>query len=143
MRKPTYKGMNRARKLLALMKKRRGYILPIHQIMAEFDPAFLESYETFLNATFLTPRSLDRKTKELILVSVLTAIAAPPYHVRTHISAAIAAGASERQVLEALQLVMPAVGAARFMEGINSWLEATQAPTAGQGTPSKMPQEFR
>lgn len=130
MRKQTGKGVNRANKLLALMKKRRGYILPFHKTMAEFDPTFLESYETFLKATLLAPRSLDRTTKELILVSVLTAIAAPPHHVRTHIMAAIASGASERQVLEALQLVMPAVGVARFMEGIHSWLEATQATRA-------------
>src|SRR5437870_3600943 len=110
------------------MKKRRGYILPFHELLAAHDPGFLRSYDAFLDAALLSQRELDRKTKELVLTGVLTAIAAPRGHIAAHFRAAIAAGATKTEVLEALELVLPSAGVARFMEGLEIWQEELVAP---------------
>jgi 4-carboxymuconolactone decarboxylase len=115
-------------RLLRSMKRRRGYILPFHELLASRDPAFLRSYDAFLDATLLAQRRLDRRTKELVLTGVLTAIAAPRKHIAAHVQAAIAAGATQEDVLEALELVLPSAGVARFMEGLEVWEEAIRQP---------------
>lgn len=119
--------MERVSRLLASMKERRGYLLPFHVLLAEHDPEFLESYNALLEAAFLDPRALDRRTKELVLIGILTAISAPASHIEAHMRAALAAGASSKEVLEGLELVMPSAGAARFMEGLEVWHKVVQA----------------
>jgi 4-carboxymuconolactone decarboxylase len=103
------------------MKDRRGYVLPFHEALAAHDPQFLQAYDAFLDVAFLAQRGLDRRTKELVLVAVLTAVAAPRAHIAAHVRAATEAGATTKDVLETLELVLPSAGVARFMEGMEVW----------------------
>jgi 4-carboxymuconolactone decarboxylase len=127
--------MNNEQSSLESMRKRRGYLMPFHVLLAEHDPEFLASYDALLETTLLQPRALDRRTKELVLVGILTAISAPPSHLDTHIRAAMKAGASDKETLQALELVMPSAGVARFMEGVETWSKIIGVDSAATAEP--------
>lgn len=112
---------------LAEIERKRGYVLDLHRTLAARDPAFLERYEDFLGAAFLAERSLDRREKELIYVGTLTALGTPRAHLVAHMRAAVANGASEQEVLEALELVLPPAGVPRFIEAMEAFEEAFPA----------------
>lgn len=120
-------------RMLAEIEARRGYVLDMHKTLAELDPAFLAHYEDFLGAAFLAERSLDRREKELIYAGVLTALSTPRSHLVAHLRAARAAGASEAQILEALELVLPPVGVPRFIEAMAAFEEAFGGAAAPPG----------
>lgn len=121
--------------MLAEIERKRGYLLDLHRTLAARDPAFLAHYESFLGAAFLAERALDRREKELIYVGVLTALSTPRSHLVAHMRAAAAAGASEQQVLETLELVLPPAGVPRFIEAMAAFEEAfpTEPPPDPRG----------
>jgi 4-carboxymuconolactone decarboxylase len=110
--------------LLEELTRKRGYVLEMHKVLAEHDPALLQAYENFLAHAYLGEGSLDRRTKELIYVAVLTALSSPQSHIVAHIRAGLAAGATPGEMLEVLQQILPPAGVPRFIEGIDAWLEA-------------------
>lgn len=114
--------------MLAEIERKRGYLLDMHRTLAELDPAFLRRYEDFLEAAFLDSRLLDRREKELVYVGVLTALSTPRSHLVAHMRAAVAAGASEEQVLETVELVLPPAGVPRFLEAMAAFEQAFRSP---------------
>jgi 4-carboxymuconolactone decarboxylase len=114
-------GRDEARELLAEIEARRGYIHEMHRVLAEEDPGFLRKYEEFLEAAYLRERSLDRRTKELIYVAALAALGAPRGHQLAHMRAALRAGATRVELLEALEQILPPAGVPKFMEAIEAW----------------------
>ena len=62
--------------VLAGIAESRGYTLEMHGIMAAADPAWVEKYNGFIEATYTGERTLDRKTKELLQVAVEAALRA-------------------------------------------------------------------
>jgi predicted amidohydrolase/alkylhydroperoxidase/carboxymuconolactone decarboxylase family protein YurZ len=104
--------------LLADIERRRGYVLDIHRTLARLDPQFLAAYDDFLDASFLRERSLDRRTKELVYVGALMALDTPPAHLAAHMRAAVDNGATEQEVLEVLEQVLPPAGVPRFIEAL-------------------------
>jgi 4-carboxymuconolactone decarboxylase len=111
-------------KLLEELTRKRGYVLDMHKILAESDPTFLQAYEDFLAHAYLGNKSLDRRTKELIYVAVLTALSSPKEHIVVHIKAGLEAGSTPQEMLEVLQQILPPAGVPRFIEGIDAWREA-------------------
>jgi 4-carboxymuconolactone decarboxylase len=111
-------------KLLDELTRKRGYVLDMHRVLAKEDPAFLQAYENFLAHAYLGNKSLDRRTKELIYVGVLTALSSPKHHIVAHIKAGLAAGSTPAEMLEVLQQTLPPAGVPRFIEGIDAWREA-------------------
>lgn len=109
------------------MVRRRGYVHDFHRILAEHDLEFLQAYEQLLDAAYLRPRRLSRLSKEMIYVAVLAAIGASRDHLRAHIAAASAEGATSGDILEVLELVLPSAGVARFVEAIAVWREVFEA----------------
>ena len=109
--------------LLEQIEARRGYVLDMHRTLADADPDFLRAYEEFLSSAYLNERSLDRRTKELIYVAVLTAIGAGRQQLVAHIRAGLVAGATPGEVLETLEQILPPVGVPRFIEGLAAWQE--------------------
>lgn len=120
-------------RMLAEIERKRGYVLDLHRTLAVRDPAFLADYERLLGAAFLAERALDRRVKELVYVGVLTALGTPRAHLVAHMRAAVANGATEREVLETLELALPPVGVPRFIEGMAAF-DAAFAPAEGAAT---------
>src|SRR5206468_1996112 len=112
-----------AKAFLEDMVGKRGYVLDFHRILAEHDLEFLRAYESLQEMAYLRQRRLPRLTKELVFVAVLAALGASKEHLRAHMMAASADGATSADILELLELVLPAAGVARFIEAIHTWRE--------------------
>lgn len=103
------------------MYRERGYILDFHKVMAAEDFDFLKAYNNLIEAGYTKQRVLDAKTKELIYTVILTALKASTDHIKAHIKLALEYGASKYEVLEALELCLPAAGVPAFMIGFDAW----------------------
>ena len=99
----------------------RGYTLPLHEVLAAHDPDALAGYEEMMQAVYLSDRRLDRKTKELVYVGVLVSLGAAEDHISAHMEKAVRDGATPQDVLEVIELTMPAAGVARASVGFDLW----------------------
>jgi alkylhydroperoxidase/carboxymuconolactone decarboxylase family protein YurZ len=118
------------RDLLDRVRGARGYVLPLHSVLAEQDPSVLAAYEGMMQALYHAERRLDAKTKELVYVTVLVALGAAEEHVKAHMQRAHREGASAEEVLEALELLIPAAGVARASAGFALWRRTFPSPDA-------------
>lgn len=58
------------------MASKRGYVLDYHKVMAEQDYDVLQAANGLVDAAYLSQRTLDRKTKELLFILSLTVMRA-------------------------------------------------------------------
>jgi 4-carboxymuconolactone decarboxylase len=107
--------------LLDSVSTSRGYSLPLHEVLAEHDPEVLAGYEQMMRSLYLSERRLDGKTKEFVYVAVLVALGAAEEHIRAHMEKAVREGATKDEVLEAIELAVPAAGVARANVGFDIW----------------------
>ena len=118
------------------IRRRRGYELDFHRILAAADPEWVERYAAFIEATYTGPRLLDRKTKELLQIAVEAALRADVDQIRAHVRLALREGATPREILEALEAVIMPMGGLAFRRGVQAWAAETGfAPAEGGGTP--------
>ncbi len=108
-------------RLLDSVSRARGYSLPLHEVLAKNDPKALAGYEQMMRALYLSDRQLDGKTKELVYVAVLVALGAGSQHIVAHMEKAMREGATKEDVLETLELIVPAAGVARANVGFDIW----------------------
>lgn len=118
--------------------RRRGYVLDYHKVMAAEDLDVLRAADGLVQAAYLAPRSLDRRTKELLFVLSLTVLRADRNHIASHIRAALQHGATPREVLEAIDIALPEAGVVAFQHGFDVWREVVGAervePSEGRFT---------
>lgn len=103
------------------MYRERGYILDFHKVMAAEDFDFLKAYNELIEAGYTKKRTLDAKTKELLYTVILTAVKANVDHIKSHIKMAIEYGATKKEILEALEICLPAASVPAFMIGFEAW----------------------
>ncbi|MDQ6524028.1 carboxymuconolactone decarboxylase family protein [Nocardioides sp. LHD-245] len=101
------------------VRARRGFTLPVHEVMASVDPEILRAYNALAGNLIFgpEPRHLDLKTRFLVLVGITTAVKGDREGVEWASRNAMKYGASEQEVLEAILLSglpggMPTVEAA-------------------------------
>lgn len=120
------------------MVAKRGYALDYHKYMAANDFEVLQAANRLVEAAYLAPRTLDRKTKELLFVLSLTVMRADRHHIASHIRVALEVGATPEEVLEAIEIALPEAGVVAFQHGFDVWCEVTGAsaiePTSPTGT---------
>lgn len=109
------------------MVRRRGYVLDYHKVMAAQDLDVLRAADGLVQAAYLAPRSLDRRTKELLFVLSLTVLRAERHHIASHIRVALQHGATPREVLEAIEIALPEAGVVAFQHGFDVWREVVGA----------------
>lgn len=107
------------------MARKRGYVLDYHKVMAEQDFEALQATNNLIEEVYLQERRLDRGTKELIFVVSLTVMRSSKGHIASHIRAALDAGLSKEEVLEAIELAIPEAGIVAFQAGLEAWREVT------------------
>ncbi|HUF53741.1 MAG TPA: carboxymuconolactone decarboxylase family protein [Dehalococcoidia bacterium] len=112
---------------LNFVERARGYTLPLHRVLAETDPDVLKAYEGMMRSLYFAERALDGKTKELIYVAVLVALGAAEEHIVAHMEKARREGAAPEDVLQAIELLIPAAGVARASVGFEIWRKVFQA----------------
>jgi 4-carboxymuconolactone decarboxylase len=109
------------------MARKRGYVLDYHKVMAARDYDVLQAANGLVDAAYLKDRTLDRKTKELIFIVSLTVMKASKGHIQSHIRVALDLGASEQEILEAIEISLPEAGVVAFQHGFDAWWEVTGA----------------
>ena len=112
--------------LLKEIMSKRGYVLDFHKILIDEDPEFLKSYEELISTAYTNERTLDKKVKEFILISALTAVRASKHQIGTHIKLALEYGATKKEVLEVLECLLPPCGVPSFMNALNAYKDITQ-----------------
>lgn len=109
------------------MVAKRGYVLDYHKIMAKQDFDVLAAANELVARTYLSERTLDRATKELIFITSLTVMRASKGHIQSHISVALDLGVDPRQILEAIEIALPEAGIVAFQTGFSAWAEIVGA----------------
>ena len=117
------------------MYRERGYILDFHKIMVAEDFDFLKAYNQLIEAGYTKQRVLDAKTKEILYTVILTAVKASVDHVKAHIKLALDYGATKQEVLEALELCLPAASVPAFMIGFEAWKQVVSPERVEPSTP--------
>jgi 4-carboxymuconolactone decarboxylase len=103
------------------MYRDRGYILDFHKVMVAEDLDFLKVYDQLIQGAYTNKRTLDAKTKEILYTVILTAVKASVDHIKSHVKLALDYGATKKEVLEALEICIPAAGVPAFMTGFEAW----------------------
>lgn len=109
------------------MVKKRGYVLDYHKTLTRYDFDVMQAADALVNAAYLKPRLLDRKTKELIFVVSLTVMRSEKNHIQSHIRTALNLGVSPEEILEALEIALPEAGVVAFQVGFDAWREVVGA----------------
>jgi 4-carboxymuconolactone decarboxylase len=117
-----------AQQYLDDMVRERGYVLEYHKRLVGADYEFARAANDIVDAAYLKPRRLDRKTKELIFIVSLTSMRASKAHIQSHIKVALELGCTPEEILEAIEISMPEAGVVAFQEGFNAWAEVVEAP---------------
>lgn len=97
------------------LKARRGYLLPHHRVLARWDPAFLQSYEEFVDASHFRPRLLSEETKDLLFLAVQVAVGAPAEIISAYIRRCRASGWSVEEIVETFELVLLPAGGPKLV----------------------------
>lgn len=93
------------RELLEAMRQQRGgRAMPMHEVLAARDPAFLNGYNELFNAAQSDAQGLPGDVRELIVMALDIVVGGSPRVARAHAHKAIALGATEAQVLGAIEL---------------------------------------
>lgn len=109
------------------MARSRGYVLDYHKVMAKHDFPVLQAANGLVSAAYLTQRTLDRRTKELIFIVSLTVMRASKGHIQSHIRVALDLGVSPEEILEAIEIALPEAGVVAFQTGFEAWSEVVGA----------------
>lgn len=137
MAEPSNEALSEEQRYIDDMVERRGYVLDYHKIMVNQDVDFMKALDGLVQAAYLKPRRLDRKTKELVFIVSLTVLRAERPHITSHIRAALDAGATPDEILEAIEIACPEAGVVAFQWGVDAWREVVQPagiePSPGLG----------
>ena len=117
------------------MYRQRGYLLDFHKVMAAEDFAALVAYDSFIESVYTRPRTLDAKTKEILYSAVLTAARASVDQIKLHIRLALEYGATKQEVLEALEMCIPAASVPAFMVGFEAWKQVVSPDRVEPSSP--------
>ncbi|SPF07010.1 carboxymuconolactone decarboxylase family protein [Streptomyces sp. MA5143a] len=116
-----------AQEYVDAMARDRGYVLDYHKVMARYDLDVLRATNELVRAAYLAPRSLDRRTKELLFILSLTVMRADRHHIQSHIRVALDLGVTPREILEAIEIALPEAGIVAFQAGLEAWRETVGA----------------
>lgn len=97
------------------------------QVLADRDPDVLAAIQSMTEALGGTPRTLDGKTTELLNIVILTTMRGSAARLRAHMRRAMSQGASEQEILEALELMIAPSGIPVFEHGLSAWAEVVNA----------------
>ena len=126
---------NEAQVYIDKMYQKRGYILDFHKILAAEDFDFLKAYNQSIEEGYTRQRTLAAKNKELIYTVLLTSVKASVDQIKLHVSNALKSGASKTEILEALELCIPAADVPAFMIGFEAWKQVVSPDTIEPSSP--------
>ena len=118
-----------AKKLIEEIKASRGWILPEQEFMAERDIEFYRRHNEKFSHFMNRENALPRKILELLfIVALCVRLPAGETHayIKNHIHQALEHGATEREILEAIELVIFPGGSPSMNAGIKAFREVLE-----------------
>lgn len=122
--------------VLRVVEERRGFVLPVHRLMAEVDPELLRRYDELSSYVIRSPepRALGLKTRFLVLVGITTAVNGDPEGIEWSAAGAMRHGASEEEVLEAMVLAALPAGIPAVESAARVWDRLKEGGTLLEST---------
>lgn len=119
----------KARKAARRSRKKAAAHAPMafEPVLEKLDPVVLELIRRYPGAVYDKERTLDAKTKALISVVMMTTLKVPNYLLKAHISKALQIGATEQEILEAIQMIITVTGLPTFEYGLMAWADVVGA----------------
>ena len=92
--------------LLEKIKASRGYVLPMHELLAEYHPEYLDSYDAWFNSVMREDSPLTRKVREFVMIAVCLSINSAENVVLGHMRRAMEHGATTEELLAVVELTV-------------------------------------
>jgi 4-carboxymuconolactone decarboxylase len=102
----------------------RGYAHRYHRLMVNYDLDLLRAVNSVPDAVYVERRRLGEPLKELLLVVSFSCLRTARYILQAHMLKALSHGATARQLLEALEMIVLDAGRAAFENGVMAWAES-------------------
>src|SRR3954469_14014662 len=112
--------MDKGERLKAEALKDRGYIYPEWELVAREDPDFMESYNQFYRDALARDSGLPIKYRELVALGILAYRGVWEGALINHIKRAMEHGATQAEVIGALEAAAIPGGAPTFVTGIRA-----------------------
>lgn len=119
--KPTAEG----KALLDRMTERRGGYLPLHEMMAELDPGFLDIFDqAYVKTMGIDPApeagGLQVRYRELICACACAMMPVPIEVTMHHFRAAMDAGLTEKEAIEGVHALLVPAGGIAVSNGVRA-----------------------
>ena len=96
-------------------------------ILDQHDPAVGAALAKLSAVIDHDSRGLDNRTRELVMTIILMCVRATDERIEAQMHRALAAGATERDLLEAIELIITPAGLPVFDAGLSVWARVTGA----------------
>ena len=93
-------------------------------VLERHDPETCAALDRVPETVYRKTRSLDARTKELVMIAMLTALKGSDAALRHHVRRAVELGVPKEAVLEAIELVITPAGMPAFEHGLMAWADA-------------------
>ena len=93
-------------------------------VLERHDPETCAALDRVPATVYRKERSLDARTKELVMIVMLTALKGSDAAIRHHVRRAVELGVPKEAVLEAIELVITPAGMPCFEHGLMAWADA-------------------
>jgi alkylhydroperoxidase/carboxymuconolactone decarboxylase family protein YurZ len=126
--------------ILRRIQERRGHVLPLHRLMAELDPGFLDLFdEAYCHTLGVDPvpgeGSLDVRYRELICACACAIAPAPIEVTIHHLQRAFDAGLTEREAIEGFHALLVPSGGIAVSNGVRALLQMRESARDRAHTP--------
>ena len=105
---------NERKEYLRKMFKQKGFLHDHHKILAAENFEWLKKFNDFVELGYTKEGALDRKTKELLFITMLGVRRSPKEHIKVHVDVALQHGATKEEILEVLNLICLVDGGATY-----------------------------
>lgn len=114
--------------VLGRIHKRRGHVWPLHRLMADVDPGFLDLFDKSYCYTLgfepeVDDGSLDVKYRELICACACAMSPVPIEVTIHHLERAFASGLTEREAVQGFQSLLIPAGGIALSNGMRALLK--------------------
>ena len=123
--------------IIQRIQERRGHVWPLHRLMAELDPGFLDVFdEAYCYTLGFEPTpgegSLDVRYRELICACACAMSPVPLEVTVHHLQRAFAAGLTERQAIEGFQALLIPAGGIAVSNGVRALMRVREETASSQ-----------
>jgi alkylhydroperoxidase/carboxymuconolactone decarboxylase family protein YurZ len=124
-------GEKKRKALLQKMQKSRGYMLPPWVYLSEKDPDFMEAYNNLYERALTDGKALPAKIREFIAIGIL-AYRGLEDAVYLHCKRALRLGATQQEILEAIESAMVPGGGPTLAVGLRALAKIEEEEKAGK-----------